>query len=79
MLRYKGGGEASRECPECHSKRIWKDGKTPDGDDLSNVEEYGSEYQIARMESNHYEDETLEIIKKKEEKPDSTQLMKKLS
>jgi integrase len=24
--RQKGGEEASRKCPECHSRRIWKDG-----------------------------------------------------
>lgn len=23
---YEGGEKASRECPDCHSKRIWKDG-----------------------------------------------------
>ena len=27
MLRHEGGEKASRECPECHSKRSWKDGK----------------------------------------------------
>ena len=52
--------------------------RVENGDDLSDVEEYGSEYQIERMESNHYEDETLEIIKKREDNPDSIQLMKKL-
>ena len=27
MLRHKGGETASRKCPNCHSKRIWKNGK----------------------------------------------------
>lgn len=26
-MRYEGGETASRECPECHSKKMWKDGK----------------------------------------------------
>ena len=25
-IKVVGGEEASRECPNCHSKRIWKDG-----------------------------------------------------
>ena len=26
ISEFAGGEEASRECPECHSRRIWKDG-----------------------------------------------------
>lgn len=52
--------------------------RVKNGDDLTDVEEYGSEYQIERLKSNHYEDETLEIVKKREESPDSNQLMKKI-
>ena len=27
QIKHKGGEKASRKCPECHSNRIWKDGK----------------------------------------------------
>ena len=52
--------------------------RVENGDKLTDIEEYGSEYQIERMKSNHYEDETLEIVKKKEDNPHSSELMKKL-
>jgi len=53
--------------------------RVENGGELSDIEEYGSEYQMERMESNHYEDETLEIVKKRADNPHSSALMKKIS
>ena len=59
IKKHKGGEEASRECPICHSKRIWKDGvrETRGGDNqrfvCRNCAYRFSESSVLSMESSN--------------------------